>query len=490
MFKGNGLKVLLNDSVVYGGALAVSKMMSLFTFPLLARHFSVSEYGILDFFIVLSGPFAVLFIFGQDSAIARYFYEHDDAKSRKQLISQSLTFQLVGLAVLLPVLWIGSDWITMHIIDVPERELLFKLVLVQMPFLILLNFSQNLLKWTFSRVRFLTISLGFTVVQACLLVIGVLVFDISVQGVLSISVANGIIFGALGLFFVREWLERPTSLNRIRDILPYAIPFGLIGITGAFSPTLERLLTNTMLGSEQLGLYAAAAKIAMLIGLFVTAFQTAWGPFSLSIHKQKGAIQIYNRVLKYFVVGICVLALTISLFAQSLINILASKSFGSAVIVVFPLVMGLSIQAISWITEIGISISKRSYLNIYSYTVSILSTLLWITILTPILGLLGVGLGVMLGHIAKALIASWLAQKAFPMYWQYKQVINLICITLIIGLSATLMKIELGQDYGNMMLALGVGIVALIGWFKVLDNYDRIKIKELVASRVSSRKIE
>jgi len=72
---GQRFKFLTRDLALYGGAAAISKGFALITFPLLARHFSVAEYGVLDYFLVLAGFLATMAIFGQDSAVARFFYE-------------------------------------------------------------------------------------------------------------------------------------------------------------------------------------------------------------------------------------------------------------------------------------------------------------------------------------------------------------------------------------------------------------------------------
>lgn len=391
------LQFLLRDATLYGGDAAISKAFALITFPLLACHFTVVEYGVLDYFLVQGSLFAIFFIFGQDSAVAHYFYEHEETDTRQQLISQSLLIQVSGLALFLPLLWIGSEWLTGILIAAPERVLLFKIVLLQLPFLFLINFSQNLLKWTFARAQFLTMSLGFTVVQASLLFIAVLVFDVGIAGVLVVSLATSTVFGALGLVFVRKWLTRPIEFGRLREMLPFAIPYGIICVAGAFSPTLEGTLTDSMLGAESLSLYAAGTKLAMLIGLLVSAFQIAWGPFSLSLYKQADAGHTYNWVFKLFALAVCLAALALTLLAQPLIVLLATDRYIGADVVVFPLVMGLGIQATSWITEIGIGISKRSHLSLHAYEMALVVTLAGILLLTPIFGLLGVGWGGSIG---------------------------------------------------------------------------------------------
>jgi len=478
------LSFLLKDSVLYGAAAAISKAVALITFPLLAQHFSVAEYGILDYFLVLAGFLTTLFVFGQGSAFARYFFEYEEAAERRQLISQSLVFQLTVVGLLLPLLWLGAEWLATLLIEAPERTLLFRIMLLQLPFALVINFSQLVLKWTFDRRRFLVMSLGFAVVHATLLVIAVLVLDVGIKGVLIVSVGSSAVFGTLGMFFLRQWLARPRDFRRLWEMLPYATPYGVIGVVGSFSPMLERTLTDKFLGAEDLGLYAAATKIAMLIGILISAFQTAWGPFSLSLYKQVGISDTYNWVFKLFALVMCLLALVLALLAHPLIHLLATDRYSGAVIVVFPLLMGLAIQATSGITEIGIAISKRSYLNLYSYSASIAATLAGIWLLAPAFGLLGVGMGVLLGHLVKALISSWLAQRAYPLPWHYSPVIVLMTATLVLGLVAIWLGVHFGTMAHNLVLVASLLVVMLTGWGLLLDRSERVRVVALVRSRL------
>lgn len=474
------IRFLLKDSALYGGAAAISKAFALITFPLLARHFTVAEYGVLDYFLILAGFLSTFFIFGQDSAVARFFYEYEYNEDRRQLISQSLFFQLTGLILLIPLLWYGADWVTTLLIEANERVLLFQVVLLQLPFLLLINFSKNLLKWTFARTHFLILSLGFTAVQVSLLIIAVLVFNVGIAGVLKVSLVTSVIFGTLGLYFIRDWLVQPKNFNHLREMLPYSIPIGIICVAGAFLPAMERSLTNSLLGAENLGYYSAATKIAMLIALLVGAFETAWGPFSLSLFKQDNAGETFNWVFKLFALGVCFGTLVITLLAEPLIQILATNRYSESMIVVFPLVMGLAVQAMSGITEIGIGISKRSYLNLYSFLSSIFATLVGIWFLTPVFGLLGVGIGVLLGQIVKAFIASWLAQKAYRLPWQYGKVIIVTVLTILGGF----LSIWLGDHYGtntrSYLLVGSIISILLVGW-RVLLNQDE---RRLVTAKI------
>lgn len=470
------LTFLLRDATLYGGAAAISKAFGIITFPLLARHFSPAEYGVLDLFLVLSGFLVTLFVFGQDSSVARFFYELEDVEERRQVISQSLSFQLLVLVLLLPPLWWTPTWLIKLFIETDDAQLLFRVVLLQLPFLLLINFSQNLLKWTFARARFLIMSLGYTVVQASLLLFALVVLDVGILGVLRVILCASFLFGLLGLYFVWDWLTLPTNFRRLHEMLPFAIPFGIMCVMAAFSPALERSLTDQLLGAEDLGLYAAGAKVAMILGLVVSAFQTAWGPFSLALYKHSEAANTYNLVLKIFVLGMCILVLGMGLIAQPLIHVLVSDRYSGAVVIVLPLAMGLAIQATGWITEIGIGIAKRSHLNLYAYLVSNVVSFVGILLLVPFVGLMGVGLGVMIGHISRAVMSSWLAQMAYPLPWAYGSVFPVFGLTLFFGIAAAWGGQSWGIQAHGLILVLGLITTAIAGWLIMFSHAEQQRL--------------
>jgi O-antigen/teichoic acid export membrane protein len=419
-------------------------------------------------------------IFGQDSAVARFYYHYEDSETRRQLISQSLFFQLFVVIIILPLLWIASDWVSDFVVISSQGSDLFKIVIFQMPFLLLINFSINLLKWTFDRGPFLILSVGNSIFQVCALLLAIFVLDVSIKAVLLITLVTSAIFGLLGLFFIRKFLIRPTNYKYLREIIPFALPNGAICVLGAFSPAMERTISAETLGVESIGLYATGAKLAMVMGFFVNAFQTAWGPFSLSVHKEANAVRIYNWVLKLFTLMMCLTALILTLLSKPLILYLTTDRYLGAWIVVFPLAMGLGIQGVSWITEIGIGISMRPKLSLYAYAIAIVATLFGIFLLTPFFGLLGVGLGVFIGHTVKSLIASILAQGVHPISWQYGPVLALVATSIFGGFASIYIIDHFEFMVGNLLICAIILIVFLVGWRSLFCKEDRARLKAIL----------
>ena len=147
---GARLRFLAKDSVIYGLGAALNKAITLITFPLLARHFSVQDFGIIDLLNTLVVLVITVLVFGQDSAVARYFYEHDEPAKRRQVVSQSFVFQLGILALVVPCMLMLSGPLSTLLKVGEDGETVVRLMILQVPFFLLINFSQGILKWTFS----------------------------------------------------------------------------------------------------------------------------------------------------------------------------------------------------------------------------------------------------------------------------------------------------------------------------------------------------
>ncbi len=425
----NNIKFLFKDSFVYGGASAISKAFSLIIFPILIKNFTVSEYGTLDFLSALSSFLLIFLIFGQDSNVARFYYDFQTDKEKKDLISQSLFFQLLFSFLLIPFLWFNSEIIIQYFFNNLKINVYFKIILIQIPSLILINFSQNILKWTFNKKKFLIISLGYTFIQTIILFLIVNFKKINIIDYLLMNCILSYIFGIIGLYFTKQWLTIPKTFNIIRNTFSFSFSYGIICIITSLLPTLERSLTLNILGTHSLGIYATSIKIAMLIGLLVNAFQTAWGPFSLSIFKEKDTIQTYNLVLKFYTILLVLSIILVSTFSKIILFTLAPIEYQNAYLYIFTICLSISIQSIISIFEIGITYSKKSYYFLIINIITILCSFLFMNLLIPYYGIFGLINAVLFTQIIKLIITYIISQRVYFLNWEINQVSIILILT-------------------------------------------------------------
>lgn len=470
------LKFLMKDSLIYGSAAALSKAFGLISFPLIARTLSVADFGFYDYLISLVVFITILIQFGQDSSIARFYYEYENKKKRQQLISQSLFFQFFCFIIFLILILTNSEYIKNYILLEKDTDNILLLLAINIPFQLLISFAQNILRWSFKRNEFLFMSLAYTFFQTLLIVLLILFDAMTVKNLFSVYIICNIVFAIFGLIFIRKYIIIINNYNGFKEILFFALPYGLIGILIAMGSTLERNLTHNYLGENALGFYAAAFKIAILTSLLVNAFHTAWGPFSLSLYKDKNVIKTYNLVLKTFSIFLLISILILTLASPIIIKILASQKYLSVVNLVFPLALAVGIRGISWITEIGITISKKSYLSIISHSVQFFSTICLIIILSNKFGLTGVAISVLTGQILRSIIESYYAQKVYPMNWDYNPIIKLLLITIFIGLFSEIIRNFYGDLLTNFSYLFGIIFLIYFSKKKLFSSLEREKI--------------
>ena len=90
-----------------------------------------------------------------------------------------------------------------------------------------------------------------------------------------------------------------------KHIVAYSLPLMVAGLAGAINEAIDRvLLKQRLLESpmEQLGIYTANVKIAVLMTLFIQMFRYAAEPFFFNNAKEKDSRETIAMVMKYFII--------------------------------------------------------------------------------------------------------------------------------------------------------------------------------------------
>jgi O-antigen/teichoic acid export membrane protein len=471
--QGGRLRALFSDSAVYGLSSALNKSIALVTFPLLARYFSVAEYGAIDFVMVLVNMAALLIVFGQDSAVARFLHDTPDDEGRSALVTQSLTL-LLGLIVLLaPLAWWLSPKLLQEFSAVGSAGTLSTFILLLLPCVVLVNFCQSLLRWTFQRGKYLVLSLGSSLGFAVCLLLLLRSPARAPADVFAAYLAVQAVCAGLALIFVRRWLRIPRGFDRLPSLLRFAAPIGVNCVLLALVPMYERLLVNDAASAQDLGLYAAGAKIAGLISLATVAFQNGWGPFSLALHGERDAARTYNVVLKFYAGFACLAVLGLSALGPTLLVLLASPKYAGAWAIIFPLSLGLALQGFGWVVETGTTISKRTHFALFANLALFICVIVACALLVRPLGIVGVAIGVSLGYAVFAAFTCGLARFAWSMSWQFAPALGAVLITVLVGALQFFVGRRLGMSGAAITCALGILVLLAYLWFGAFDAEER-----------------
>jgi O-antigen/teichoic acid export membrane protein len=111
------------------------------------------------------------------------------------------------------------------------------------------------------------------------------------------------------LLLAKEFTGFPYRFDKElwRKMIKYALPLLIVGLAGMVNETFDRIILDYLLpkgeGLEQIGIYGACYKIAILMTIFIQAFRYAAEPFFFGNEQQADSKKTNALILKYFVIG-------------------------------------------------------------------------------------------------------------------------------------------------------------------------------------------
>jgi O-antigen/teichoic acid export membrane protein len=467
------VRFLLRDSAVYGLSNALVKLTALLTVPIMTRALGQAEFGATDALMVYLSVLVALATFGQDSAVARFFYDVDGDDARRQVVTQALLVQLALCAIVL----LGALVLAPRILASEAGRGYagaYPWVVACAPLVLLFQFWRGLLKWTLARNAFVILSVGSAVVNLSAIALLATSRRLDVRTFFIAQLMTNGVATAAGAWLCRAHLTRPRGLAFAAPMLRFGAPYAAVLLAGIALPALDRAIVTSRLGLAPLAEYAVASKYATLLLFPVMAFQTAWGPFCYATYRDPGAAGVYSRVLALLAAMLAVVAFTLSALAEPIIRLVASPAYVSAAPIVVPIVFGLAAEGCSWILGIGIDLSKRTMLSVGSYGLGLAVSAAAAWLLVGPYGLLGVAAGISAGRVAQAIAYSWLGQRAYPLAVRWRRPVAVLVTALALAVVAV--GAQPGSTGALVALRLGALVVLLAVVATGIDAADRARL--------------
>jgi O-antigen/teichoic acid export membrane protein len=138
-----------------------------------------------------------------------------------------------------------------------------------------------------------------------------------------VLLANLVQNGFTLLFLAKQFLGFEWKFNRIlwKELLLYGMPLIIAGFAGMINETFDRIMLgwwapvkSVDAAKAQVGIYSACYKLSILITLAVQAFRMGAEPFFFKQSTEANAPRVYARVMKFFVITLCLMFLAVVLY--------------------------------------------------------------------------------------------------------------------------------------------------------------------------------
>ena len=456
------LKSLVKDTAVYGVSSIVGRLLNWLLVPVYTYTYTATgEYGIVTNLYSYVAVALILLTYGMETGFFR-FTSHERWKNPGQVYtttlitvgSTSLLFMVI-VSLLSPSI---AAWLDYG--DHPEYIWMMAVAVgadavTSIPFAYLRYRKRP---YRFATVKLigiaLNIGLNLFFIKICPWLWGV------TPHIGYIFLANLICSLATLLLLLPELTAERYSFNRrlLREMLAYSLPLLVLGLAGIMNQTIDKILLPVLEPDRQqamndLGIYGACYKVAVIMVMFLQAFRFAYEPFVFARHREGGdmtaeqKLDDYSRVMTWFVALGLLIFLGVMVFLPVLRYFISPAYFEGLrvvpVIMLAELCFGIFFNLSIWY-----KLTDRTIWGSYFSTVGLIITVGLNILLVPRMGYMGCAWAALACYGTMMAASYVIGQRYFKVPYAMGRIALYTAVAL--GLYAVMLIIKTESQLLNM----------------------------------------
>ena len=463
------LKRFFQDTIIYGFATVVPRLMNFILVPLHVTALSTVGYSVNTTFFVWAAFFNVILTYGMETAFFRYF-SHSDRKA------QVFSTAFIGLSIT-TVLFFGLVFLfkdqLLGLVDLSPKYFYMLLAILALDTLVVVPFaylraSNRPIK--FAGIKIFNIAIVILVNYFFLwlvpdypsLVPEFILDRYSIEDqVQYIFLANLLASGATFLillpYFFKSKIEFQFGI--FQQMWKYGWPIMIAGVAFVINEMLDKILLKEMISEDIMGAYAGCYKLAIFMTIFVQAFRMGAEPFFFNHSKSDNAKQTYANILNYFVICGSLILLAMVVFLDVFKIILIPNPDYWVTIAVVPIILLANLfLGIYHNLAIWYKLTDRTKAGMYISIIGALITIVMNILLIPVIGFMASAYTTLAAYGTMMFISYYFGKKYYPVPYKLKSI--LLYLVLSVGLSA-MSFIYFRENYLMGVVFLGIFLIAV-----------------------------
>ena len=477
-----GLKNLAKDTVVYGLSSIVGRFLNWLLVPMYVRVLpSPAEYGIVTNLYGWTALLLALLTFGMETTYFR-FANREDEQQPMAVYSNSLIFVTIlsSLFALLGFLFLEPVSGALGYAQHPEYVgmLIFIVAVDAITSLPFARLRCEEKAWKFAGIKLANIALNILLNIFFLIICPVIYrnapylidwFYNPDYGVGYILVANVITTIANVLMLNKEFRGFKVRIEgeRMRRMLVYAFPILGISVAGILNQSIDKILfpllfEDKVAATEQLGIYGACFKIAVVMVMFIQAYRYAIEPF---IFKRAGSgeARSSNAVTTlYFTIFSLLIYLGVSFFLEDVFKHLVSPNYYEGIKVV-PIVMaGEFLFGLYFNVSFWFKLNDQTYWGTWFTVLGCIVTISIIVLFVPIYGYMACAWATVACNGLMLILSYMVGRKRYPIPYPLRKIAMYVLLAVVLFMVGMYMPTDVAVVRVAVRIALLCMYVAVV----------------------------
>jgi O-antigen/teichoic acid export membrane protein len=337
---------VLHGSGLYSISLVGQRVIGVALLTITTRFLAPADYGVLDLIEQVGSVLSLLLGASFSSALGYFYFQTESDLERRRVVTTTVLGALAIGAAAGALCWPFASSLSRVVFGTEAVAYSLYLVFLTMPPTFLL---EGLLAWLRVENRprmWLVGSLLRLGVTAAGVVFYVAVMRLRVVGVQYAAYLAALLPAiVLSVYCFRR--NRPAfDWAVFLHMAKFAAPLGLSGIAMFVINFGDRFILRRYVTFAELGLYALAYKIGLLINAIYASFQIYWSSQVYAIMKREDADAVFARIFTYMALGVGYCGLGIVLCSKPALRLLTAPAYHGAVRLIPLLVMAYCVRCI------------------------------------------------------------------------------------------------------------------------------------------------
>ena len=173
---------------------------------------------------------------------------------------------------------------------------------------------------------------------------------------------------------------------------------------------------------EQLGIYGANYKLAVLMNMFIQAFRYSFEPFFFSQKQNSDSRIVYAQIMKYFIIFGLLIFLGITLFID-VFKIVIGSEYHSGLKVVPAVLMANLFLGIYFNLSLWYKLSDKTWMGALIGGVGAVLTIGLNVMMIPTMGYMGSAYAVLICFVLMTIISYVIGQKYYRVDYDLKRIL-------------------------------------------------------------------
>ncbi len=457
----NPLKQLAGQTAIYGLSSVLARVLNFLLVPFYTRIFvDPAEYGIVNELYAYVAFFIIILSYGMETAYFRFSSKY---RNSQMVFSTALISLITTSCIFAAFIFLFYSQIA-GLIGYGESE---KFIL----FLGLVLSMDAIAAIPFARLRYTNRALLFALIK--LFNVGVNIFfnvfflvllpwlytsgkgDFITGPLYNPDLRVGYVFLSNMLasfftlmFFIKDILKTRMvySLKLFREMILYSLPLLIAGLAGTVNEVIDRIMLRFRLPDnidalEQIGIYGANIKIAVLMTLFIQMFRYAFEPFFFSHEEDSDNRRLYARVLNYFVIFGVFVFLVITMYIDVFQHIVG-REYREGLNVVPIVLLGNLFLGIYFNLSVWYKLKGVTLFGALFASCGALVTLTINYYFIPVYGYMASAWGHFFAYAVMVILAYAIGRKYYAVPYDVKRILGYIAFGCLLFLAGYVFRVE------------------------------------------------